>query len=259
MTTIASTENESSTTDRPRHQRVLQEKGPAAGRISGINHLVLFTTDMDQGVRFYRDLLGFRVVRTVRFESSATGLRTAAHHSTGSAVETEAEPSSVAVTMNLRQVFFEMGNGELFSLYETPEVSQCPDAPVSSVLWPAAGKERCSQPTEPQKMDHLSFDVPTHDDVEWFREHLLTNGVPVSEVTERRGVNNTHRFITSIYFFDPSGNPLEIASFNGSDTAWLSYDFSDWFMDEAPVASLLEDGDNDDAALTPRWVTSAEQ
>ncbi|MCA1217890.1 VOC family protein [Streptomyces sp. 8L] len=55
--------------DRPRHQQVLQERGPATGRISGINHLVMFAKDMDEGVRFYRDVLGLRVVRTMSFRS----------------------------------------------------------------------------------------------------------------------------------------------------------------------------------------------
>lgn len=238
----------------PRHRRILQESGPATGRISGINHLVLFTQDMNEGVRFYRDLLGFRVVRTVRFTTSADGLRTAARHSSGSAVHAESESSPVAVNMELCQVFFEMGNGELFSLYETAAVSKRPHAPVSSVLWPSRGKERCSQPREPQKMDHLSFDVPTHEDVEWFREHLLAHGVAVSDITERRGVDNTHRFISSIYFFDPSGNPLEISSFNAADGAWQSYDFSDWFMDEAPGAALVDGAPEDGQTLVPHWV-----
>lgn len=242
-----------------RHQRILQESGPATGRISGINHLVMFTQDVNEGVRFYRDLLGFRVVRTLRFTTSADGLRTAAHHSSGSAVQAEAEPSPVAVAMELNQVFFEMGNGELFSLYETAAVSKRPHAPVSSVLWPAAGKERCSQPLEPQKMDHLAFNVATHEDVVWFREHLLAHGVAVSDVTERRGVDNTHRFISSIYFFDPSGNPLEISSFNAADRAWRDYDFSDWFMDEEPVPALIEGAPDGARALAPRWVRPSSQ
>jgi catechol 2,3-dioxygenase-like lactoylglutathione lyase family enzyme len=243
----------------PHHQRILQESGPATGRISGINHLVMFTRDMNEGVHFYRDLLGFRVVRTLRFTTSADGLRTAAHHSSGSAVRTEANPSPVSVTMELNQVFFEMGNGELFSLYETEAVSQHPHAPVSSVLWPAGGKERCSQPLQPQKLDHLAFNVATHEDVEWFREHLLANGVAVSDVTERRGVDNTHRFISSIYFFDPSGNPLEISSFNAADDKWREYDFSDWFMDEAPVPALVEGAPESARALAPRWVRPSRQ
>src|SRR5262249_18003126 len=85
----------------PRHRRVLQETGKAVGRISGINHLVLFTRDMNEGVRFYRDLLGLRVVRTGRFTNSAEGLRSAALHSSGSAIHAESGRAP-AVTMTLR-------------------------------------------------------------------------------------------------------------------------------------------------------------
>jgi catechol 2,3-dioxygenase-like lactoylglutathione lyase family enzyme len=236
----------------PYHRRVLQEAGPATGRISGINHLVMFTRDMNESVRFYRDLLGFRVVRTLRFVTSADGLRSAAHHSSGSAVQVEAA-TAVTVNMKVYQVFFEMGNGELFSLYETPDARERPDAPVSSVLWPAGGKARCSRPVAPQKLDHLAFDVATHEDVEWFREHLLADGVEVSELTERRGANNAHRFISSIYFFDPSGNPLEISSLNRADEAWHTYDFSDWFMDDAPVQALVDGVPEDAQIVAPRW------
>ncbi|MBS1694199.1 MAG: VOC family protein [Actinobacteria bacterium] len=236
----------------PFHRRVRQEAGPATGRISGINHLVMFTRDMNQSVRFYRDLMGFRVVRTLRFQTSADGLRSTAHHSSGSAVQAE-EANAVAVNMTVYQVFFEMGNGELFSLYETPEARENPDAPVSSVLWPAGGKARCSRPAAPQKLDHLAFDVATHQDVEWFRRHLLAHGVEVSDLTERRGADNTHRFITSIYFFDPSGNPLEISSFNRGDEAWHTYDFSDWFIDETPVEALVEGVAEDARIVPPRW------
>jgi len=239
------------------HQHILQENGPAAGRISGINHLVIFTRDMNEGVRFYRDLLGLRVVRTVRFNTSADGLRTAANHSAGGAVEERSTPSDVAVDFTVRQVFFEMGNGELFSLYEPPTVADRPAAPIGSVLWPASAARMWSRPSVPQKMDHLSFDVPTHDDVEWFRDHLAANGVTVSEISERRGKDNTHRFISSFYFCDPSGNPLEIATFQVADRAWESYDFSDWFMDVEPVEALLDDSaETGQPALTPHWLAT---
>lgn len=241
----------------PRHQRILQESGAAAGRISGINHMVMFTHDMNEGVRFYRDVLGLRVVRTQRFETTAKGLRTAAHHSAGAAAQMMAESSPIAVDIMVRQVFFEMGNGELFSLYEAPTVEQRPDAPVSSVLWPSASKRQWSRPVQPQKLDHLAFDVSTHDDVVWFRDYLMSKGVPVSDVSERRGVNNTHRFISSIYFSDPSGNPLEIASFDAADEGWQSYDFSDWFIDEEPVPALLEDAPEHAKTLAPHWVSAS--
>jgi catechol 2,3-dioxygenase-like lactoylglutathione lyase family enzyme len=237
----------------PRHRQIVQEAGCATGRISGINHLVLFTQDMNEGVRFYRDVLGLRVVRTVRFTTTADGLRSAAQHSSGLAVK-PADPSPIAVEMTVRQVFFEMSSGLLFSLYEAPGVSKRPAAPISSVLWPVAGSERWSQPVEPQKLDHLSFDVPSQADIVWFRDHLISHGVEVSAVSERRGANNTHRFISSIYFSDPSGNPLEISSFNASDDGWQHYDFSTWFMDEDPVSALLDDQTTQDQALLPHWV-----
>ena len=255
MTTGESREAGSSASGkRPPHRQVLQEAGPATGRITGINHLVLFTRDMNEGVRFYRDLLGLRVVRTGQFTNSAEGLRAAAHHSTGSAVAARTEPSPATVIMKLRQVFFEMGNGELFSLYETSAVAQHPTAPVSAVLWPPAAATQWSAPREPQKMDHLAFDVPTHADLVWFREHLLSHGVVVSEISERRGADNAHRFISSIYFSDPSGNPLEIATFDAPDGAWQSYDYSNWFMDEDPVPALLADAADDVRPLVPHWV-----
>lgn len=248
----------SSTSCLPAHRQVLQEVGAAAGRINGINHLVMFTHDMNEGVRFYRDVLGMRVVRTQRFKTTGEGLRSAAHHSSGSAVAA-AEVSAVSVEILLKQVFFEMGNGELFSLYEAPGVASKPAAPVSSLLWPASVKEGWSQPTVPQKLDHLSFDVSSHDEVLWFREHLLSHGVAVSEVSERRGVNNTHRFISSIYFADPSGNPLEISSFDVSDRAWQSYDFSDWFMDDQPVDALLGAAQVQPGQHKPRWLKPGER
>jgi catechol 2,3-dioxygenase-like lactoylglutathione lyase family enzyme len=253
MTATTSRNESPASKERPRHRQILQESGPAAGRISGINHLVLFVRDMDEGVRFYRDVLGLRVVRTVRFTTTAEGLRSAAHHSSGLAVE-KAISSPIAVEMSVRQVFFEMSSGLLFSLYEAPGVSKQPAAPISSVLWPAEGALQWSRPVEPQKLDHLSFDVPAQADIVWFREHLLSHGVAVSAVSERRGANDTHRFISSIYFSDPSGNPLEISSFNAPDEGWQSYDFSTWFMDDQPVPALLDDASGPSHALVPRWV-----
>lgn len=243
------------TPELPRHQNILQETGAAAGRINGINHLVMFTHDMNEGIHFYRDLLGLRIVRTQRFKTTGDGLRSAAKHSSGSAISQTA-PSAVSVEIELRQVFFEMGNGELFSLYEAPGVADNPAAPVSSLLWPDVIKSRWSQPTSPQKVDHLSFDVSSHEDVLWFRTFLIANGVAVSDVSERRGINNTHRFISSIYFVDPSGNPLEISSFDACDSAWQAYDFTDWFMDEQPVDALLNSTDQRPNKHKPRWLKS---
>jgi catechol 2,3-dioxygenase-like lactoylglutathione lyase family enzyme len=156
--------------------------------------------------------------------------------------------------MDVRQVFFEMGNGELFSLYEAPQVSQAPETAISSVLWPAIDPESVSAPHTPQKMDHLSFNVDTNEDVHWFRQHLADSDIPVSDVTERRGANGEHRFITSIYFYDPSGNPLEISTFAPAEQEWAGYDFSTWFLDQSPVEALVQDTAADTPTLTPRFI-----
>jgi hypothetical protein len=110
-----------------------------------------------------------------------------------------------------------------------------------------------SDARENQKFDHLSFDVPEHEDVVWFREHLLANGVAVSEVSERRGKDGAHRFISSIYFYDPSGNPLEISSMFTADEDWQTYDFSTWFVDEEPVPALLDGASSTTPTLVPGW------
>src|SRR5690606_7940615 len=131
--------------------------------------------------------------------------------------------------------FFDMGNGELLSIYCAPEVTDTPDAPLVPHLWPAGIGVKT--PVEAQKLDHLAFNVETRAELEWFRVHLRDNGIPVSEVIDRQGV---HRFVLSIYFFDPSNKPLAIATLELPDPGWERYDFSNWFRDEVPVPELLE-------------------
>jgi len=218
--------------DVPRHRQIVATKGPAVGKITGINHLVLFIPDMDEGVRFYRDLLGLKVVRTQPlFSTNALSLRETALMSTGTLREES------AVDFSVRQVFFEMGNGELFSLYETATVDRKPDASVVSFLWPTNENKA---PLHPQKLDHLAFNVETRADLEWFRQHLQAHGVAVSDLIERRGKDASHRFLLSIYFSDPGNNPLEIATFDRGDPGWKGYDYSEWFRDENPTPALLD-------------------
>jgi catechol 2,3-dioxygenase-like lactoylglutathione lyase family enzyme len=214
------------------HQQVLQTRGPAVGRISGINHLVLFVGDLDRAVTFYRDVLGLRIVRTQpRFSTNALSLQGQALMSSGHLGD------GSLVDFSVRQVFFQMGNGEIFSVYEVDGIEPEPDASVVSFLWPEV---RAKPPTRPAKLDHLSFNVETRDDIVWFREHLLREGVACSELVERRGSDDSHRFLTSIYFSDPSNNPLEIATFDWGDPGWEGYQFDSWFRDPEPVPALLE-------------------
>jgi catechol 2,3-dioxygenase-like lactoylglutathione lyase family enzyme len=226
-------------TSTPRHQQILTTSGPAVGKITGINHLVLFARDLNVSVRFYRDILGLKVVRTQpRFSTNADSLRISAHHQSGPTMQ-KADPRQAerAVEISVQQVFFEMGNGELFSLYQAEEVPEKPDAPINSFLWPYV---ESSPPRHPQKLDHLAFNVETLAEVEWFRTHLIANGTACSDVINRKGSDPKQLFLSSIYFSDPSNNPLEISTFDKGDPAWKGYDFTNWFRDTNPTDALID-------------------
>ncbi|MBM3345059.1 MAG: VOC family protein [Betaproteobacteria bacterium] len=216
----------------PRRKQIVTTKGPAVGRITGINHMVLYTHDMDECVRFYRDLLGMKVVRTVGwFENNAASLNKAAKMSAGPTT------GDGGVKVRARQVFFQIGNGDLVSFYEVRELDRKPNASIVSFLWPKTGAQ---PPRHLQKLDHLAFNVRSRADLQFMREHLIANGVTVSEPVERSTAEIKNRFVISIYFSDPSNNPLEIATLDLDDPVWEDYDYSEWFRDEDPAPSLLK-------------------
>lgn len=218
----------------PRRKRIVTTKGPAVGKITGINHMVLYTHDMDECVRFYRDLLGMKVVRTVGwFENNPASLNQATPMTQG---PKQGAAQDAGVKVRARQVFFQTGNGELVSFYEVRELDRQPNASIVSFLWPQSGAQ---PPRHPQKLDHLAFNVNSKAELLWFREHLLANGVRVSDVVERTP-NTNNLFVISIYFSDPSNNPLEIATLDLEDRAWRGYDYTEWFRDDDPAPSLLK-------------------
>ena len=215
------------------HKRILPSQGPAVGKITGINHLVLYTHDMDECVRFYRDLLGLKVVRTVGwFRSNPQSLNMAAP--AAAVAQPTDSPDPAAVDVRARQVFFKLGNGDFVSFYEV-HAMDTPNASIVSFLWPPSA---ATPPHNPQKLDHLAFNVRTKADLLWFREHLAAHGVKVSNVVER-SANANNLFVMSIYFSDPSDNPLEIATLDLDDPVWQGYDFTEWYRDEEPAPSLL--------------------
>jgi catechol 2,3-dioxygenase-like lactoylglutathione lyase family enzyme len=209
-------------------KNIVATAGEAVGKITGINHIVLHARDLDESIRFYRDILGLKIVRTQRFSPKAMGSQNSADLKGGGLGQKGSEAETVA------QIFFEMGNKEYFSLYAGPTVDTHPQTSIVPFLWPEGSTE---VPNRPTKMDHLSFDVATREDVIWFQNHLQKHGIPVSDVIDRQG---THRFVISIYFNDPSGNPLEIATLDRANPAWHGYDFSTWLRDETPPPSLYK-------------------
>lgn len=195
-------------------------RGPAAGRIGGINHLVLLVADMEESLAFYRDILGLTVAKSVGPFELPEGKRIG------------------------RNYFFEMGPSRYLGLVEysdalPPRESIWPSALNNKVpmpLWPG----QKGSPVDPEKFDHLAFDVESKADVEWFHDWLIQNGVVVSDVVDYEEPSGA-RFVKSIYFFDPSGNPLEISSFDRTDPEWEQKLHKErWFQDPQPPTSLFE-------------------
>ena len=195
------------------------ERGPAVGRIHGVNHLVLIVDDMDASVRFYRDLLGFKVVRTVAYPVDP------------------AKPLRVPKTY-----FFDIGaaGGALLGLFEVQRDCSLSDPGTEPALVPTLWPGESSS-VNPRKLDHLAFNVDTRDDVVWFHDHLRATGVEVSDVTSLAG-RFEQGFVESIYFYDPSGNPLEIATCDWEHPRWNNKpgaaEQTGWLQDRDPVAAL---------------------
>ena len=192
------------------------------GRITGMSHLVLLVNDMDESVRFYRDGLGFTVIRTIGGE-----LLTDSAKRTG---------TTEAATFN-RFYFFEMGNGETIALLEMNQ----PVKPVPSLFAPNLWGD--SSPIGPfaQKVDHLAFDVPSRADLDWYQEHLRSLGIDVSDIIDS-GLPG-RPFVKSIYMYDPTGNALEIATWDRTDPVWDTFSPESWLEDTSAVSSLLPKSD----------------
>lgn len=197
---------------------ICSTRGPAAGRLTGVNHLQLIVSDMDRSVTFYRDILGMRVVRT-----------------------TSDYPAPGRGYQIIKNTFFDMGNNSLLSLVlpggtdaeSGGEITAAPAEPSISAewLWP----QRTLTQWMPRKMDHLAFNVETYDEVVWFKEHLERNGIETSKIISR----DWEVWVDSLYFYDPDRIPLEIATFDRQNTRkWRTHQPTDWFCDPDPVPAL---------------------
>ena len=189
------------------YQDIRDTAGDAVGKITGINHLQLVVRDMDEAVKFYRDLLGLKVVRTMGKEAL----------------------DRITPTPVTKNYFFELGNGEMVTLIEVKGSGE----PVRSVwdLWP----DRL-RPARPFRNGPPGIERRQPVDLEWFMHHLREHGVAVTDILGRE------RFVQSIYFTDPTGNPLEIATFDWENEAWSEHKAEDWYVDTQPVESLLRPG-----------------
>lgn len=153
--------------------------------LRGVNHIALVCSDMARTVRFYRDVLGMPLVKTIEL------------------------PGGLG-----QHFFFDMGNDDCLAFFwfahsgpAQPGVSNAPTLP-----------DRGDIATAHASMNHLAFDVPL-ERFEEYRQRLIDEGIEVSMIldhddSEYQVAPSFHPgvFVRSFYFRDPDGILLEFAS-----------------------------------------------
>lgn len=153
--------------------------------LRGVNHVALVCSDMAQTVRFYRDVLGMPLVKTIELPGGAG-----------------------------QHFFFDMGNDDCLAFFWFAGAPAAQPGVSNAGALPGKGDIASAHAS----MNHLAFDVPL-DRFEEYRRRLIDDGVEVSMVldhddSERQVAAAFHPgvFVRSFYFRDPDGILLEFAS-----------------------------------------------
>ena len=164
--------------------------------LRGVNHLALVCKDMAETVKFYRDLLGMPMTKTIDL------------------------PGGMG-----QHFFFDIGNGDSLAFFWFPGAPEAAPGVSSPRALPGEG----SLVTAHGSMNHIAFDVAP-EEFDACVARLKAKGVKVSPVLNHdnspmqvsREVNDDV-FVRSVYFFDPDGVCLEFAAwttvFDASDVA----------------------------------------
>jgi catechol 2,3-dioxygenase-like lactoylglutathione lyase family enzyme len=157
---------------------------PPPSQIRGFNHLALVCRDMARTVEFYRDVLGFPLVKTVEL------------------------PADMG-----QHFFFDIGGDNSLAFFWFPDAPE----PAPGVSAPAARPDTGELTSAIGSMNHVSFTVD-HDDFEAWRDRLQAHGVACSKPTyhddsEWTVTDERHPgvYVRSMYFQDPDGILLELA------------------------------------------------
>ena len=126
-----------------------------ASPFTGINHLALITPDMDQTVRFYRDILGMDLVATIG-QISYRGDKWMRHY------------------------FFSLGPGNTLAFFEWEDVKDIGEYKPAGI--PASGRQ----------FDHVSFNVKDQEALLAMQQRLREHGVDVTEVIDHKVVHSIY-------------------------------------------------------------------
>lgn len=149
----------------------------------GLNHLALVCKDMDRTVKFYRDVLGMPLIKTIEL------------------------PRGMG-----QHFFFDLGNGDSLAFFWFPNAPDAVPGVSSAAKGPLPG------PSAHGSMNHVAFNVP-EDKIEEYYEKLKAKGVECTRVVNhddspmQASLELTPTtFVRSIYFYDPDGIALEFAA-----------------------------------------------
>jgi catechol 2,3-dioxygenase-like lactoylglutathione lyase family enzyme len=152
--------------------------------ITGVNHLALVCRDMAETVKFYTEVLGMPLVKTVALPDGG------------------------------QHFFFDCGGGSCLAFFWWPETPPAAPGIASVRQFPADSK------TAVGSMNHVAFTVDEAD-LEACVTRLQAAGVPVLPVvvnhddSEMGVARKLHPgvFVRSVYFTDPNGIMMELAAF----------------------------------------------
>lgn len=118
----------------------------------GVNHLAMITDDMDKTVRFYRDVLGMKVVGTV---------------------------GGVFDGKRMRHYFFSLGPASTIAFFEWPDI-ELPPRKDSGV--PATGRN----------FDHVSINVESEEVLRQVQERVRSHGVDATDFVDHGMVKSIY-------------------------------------------------------------------
>lgn len=152
--------------------------------LRGVNHVALVCRDMAATVRFYRDVLGMPLTKTLNIPGGG------------------------------QHFFFDIGNGDHLAFFWFPNAPEAQPGVSSPAALPGKGEIA----TAHGSMNHLSFNVPL-ERFEAYRQKLKAKGVEVSMVLDHDDSPSTvakefHEgvYVRSFYFRGPDGELLEFAA-----------------------------------------------
>ena len=103
-------------------------------------------------------------------------------------------------------IFLDAGNGNILAFFELPNS-------------PAMGRDE----NTPDWVQHIAFDVENEQVLIDTKARLQAAGIDVVGVTD-------HTIFKSIYFFDPNGHRLELATNTGTPDMYKKLDEVKWDM-----------------------------